>query len=279
MPAGDSTRERPTPHDTTSNPGAREELPRPASRAGAIDEASLALRDTIRRKRQNARARTLGPDTVPSQGPESYPATSDALPEADSGSAVLQGPTLGPLDHETEVSLALEELVAGGEVALTAHDTVVDLYGGTRAIDRTHTIRIPRGLGEGDRVRYKGLLNGGTGDLYVTIRVKKHRCLRCIGHDLYVRVPVMPWETVLGAIVDVPTLNGPVRISVKPGTQASQKLRLPGRGLPRADGTAGDLYCIVRIVTPEHPTEHEREAYKALAQVSNRNPRDALFNE
>jgi curved DNA-binding protein len=119
----------------------------------------------------------------------------------------------------------------------------------------------------------KGANGGRDGDLYLNIVLRPHRLFRASGHDLYLDLPLAPWEAVLGATVEVPTLSGPVRLKVPPGTQAGQRLRLGGRGLPKPGSGAGDLYAIVQIVVPESPSESERARYRQLAEISNFNPR------
>ena len=99
------------------------------------------------------------------------------------------------------------------------------------------------------------------------------------GHDLYVDLPLAPWEAVLGGTVEVPTLGGPVHLKVPPNSRAGQKLRLAKRGLPRPKGAEGDLYAIVHIVVPATTSERERELFKALAQSSTFNPRGRVQEE
>ena len=72
----------------------------------------------------------------------------------------------------------------------------------------------------------------------------------------------------LGADVQVETPDGPVTLKVPPGTQAGRRMRLRGRGLPRADGARGDLYAVVRVVIPERPSADERAAYEALKRAA-----------
>ena len=93
------------------------------------------------------------------------------------------------------------------------------------------------------------------------------------GHDLYVDLPLAPWEAALGATVEVPTPAGAVNLKVPPGTSSGQKLRLSGRGLPRPRGAAGDLYAVVQVVVAAQTTERERELYESLKQSSGFDPR------
>ena len=95
----------------------------------------------------------------------------------------------------------------------------------------------------------------------------------------YVDLPLAPWEAVLGATVEVPTLGGPVHLKVPPSARAGQQLRLAKRGLPRPHGAAGDLYAIVQIVVPAATSERERELFKELAQGSTFNPRGRFQEE
>ena len=100
-----------------------------------------------------------------------------------------------------------------------------------------------------------------------------HPLYRIDGRDLYIDLPLTPWEAVLGAAVHIPTLGGTVELNVKPGTSAGQKLRLAKRGLPTTDGSVGALYAVIRIEVPTTPDATERELFQQLAATSKFNPR------
>jgi len=100
-----------------------------------------------------------------------------------------------------------------------------------------------------------------------------HRLYKVSDHDLYLDLPVTPSEAVLGADVEVPTLAGRVRVNVRPGSRAGQKLRLTGKGLPLPGGGHGDLYCVLQIVTPSVLSDREKTLYEELAKLSSFNPR------
>ena len=91
-----------------------------------------------------------------------------------------------------------------------------------------------------------------------------HPRYRVAGDDLEMELSIWPWQAVLGADVRIDTPDGAVTLTVPAGTQNGRRLRLRGRGLPRADGARGDLHAAVRIVVPERPSAPEREAYEAL---------------
>ena len=93
------------------------------------------------------------------------------------------------------------------------------------------------------------------------------------GHDLYIDLPLSPWEAARGATVQVPTLAGTVNLKVPKGTSSGRKLRLTGRGLPKRREGAGDLYAVVQIVVPEDMNDAELKLYDELAKVSKFDPR------
>jgi len=102
---------------------------------------------------------------------------------------------------------------------------------------------------------------------------------RVSGHDVYVDLPLTPWEAVLGATVEVPTPSGPVRLKVPPGSQAGQQLRLTKRGLPKPRAGEGDLFAIVQIVVPSIVSDEERALFRQLADASTFNPRGHFEQE
>ncbi|HET7597069.1 MAG TPA: DnaJ C-terminal domain-containing protein, partial [Burkholderiales bacterium] len=159
-----------------------------------------------------------------------------------------------------------------------------DERGLPRRRPRHFKVRIAKGATNGQRLRVpgkggKGINGGRDGDLYLNIVLRPHPVFRPDGHDLYLDLPLAPWEAVLGASVEVPTLSGAVRLKVPAGTQAGQRLRLSRRGLPKPDGGDGDLYAIARIAVPDSPGQRERELYQALASASTFNPRRRFERE
>jgi curved DNA-binding protein len=118
-----------------------------------------------------------------------------------------------------------------------------------------------------------GFNGGRPGDLYVALALQEHPLYRVSGRDLYMDLPLAPWEAVLGATVPIPTLAGSVELKVKPGTLAGQKLRLAKRGLAAADGSSGALYAVVKIVVPSTLSAAERDLFEQLAAVSDFKPR------
>src|SRR5258708_14422394 len=173
-------------------------------------------------------------------------------------------------DYEVTAQITLEDAYRGAEVNLDLSVRELDQSGLLRRVPRSFTARIPRGATDGQRLRLRGKggkgINGGAdGDLYLNIALHPHPLFRASGHDLYLDLPLAPWEAVLGATVQVPTLGGPVQLKVPPGTQAGQKLRLANRGLPNPREGAGDLYATVRNVVPRALSAQERSLFQQLA--------------
>src|SRR5438067_609764 len=168
-------------------------------------------------------------------------------------------------DFETPVRISLEEAARG-----TEREFQLD--------GRSLRARIPKGAVDGQRLRLRGKggpgMNGGpAGDVYLQIVLEPHPLYRARGHDLEIELPLSPWEAALGAQVDVPTLEGRVTMKVPPGSKGGQKLRLAGKGLPKAGGGACDLYAVLDIVVPSTLTEQEKKLYEQLRETSRFDPR------
>jgi curved DNA-binding protein len=183
-------------------------------------------------------------------------------------------------DYDVPVRITLEQAYSGTMLDLSLQVPEYDENGRLRRVARTIKARIPKGVTEGERLRLpgkggKGMNGGRDGDLYLVVQVAPHPLFRVTGRDLYMDLPLSPWEAVLGAAVEIRTLGGPVRLKIRAGTQAGQQLRLSGKGLAKPD-SAGDLYVIVQIAVPSSVTDKEKELYEKLAEASAFNPRAHL---
>jgi curved DNA-binding protein len=187
-------------------------------------------------------------------------------------------------DYEVSVHLTLDEAYRGTELPIDMAVPEHDDQGLVQRVPRRLTVRIPRGASDGQRLRIpgkggKGVNGGRDGDLYLNIVLHPHPLYRVSGHDIYLDLPLAPWEAVLGTSIEVPTPAGAVRLKVPAGTHAGQQLRLPGRGLPRPGGEHGDLFAIVQIVVPTVLSEREQTLFKELAESSRFNPRGHFEQE
>ncbi len=187
-------------------------------------------------------------------------------------------------DFEVALEITLEEAYEGAEKTLQLEVPEPSPQGFMVRVPRTIKVRIPKGASEGQRLRLSGKggagqHGGGAGDLYLRISFLPHPLFKPglkpgEGQDLTMDVPLAPWEAALGASVDIPTLAGKVRLKVKPGSRSGQKMRLAGKGLPKAGEGHGDLYAVFQIVTPETLSEKERALFEELQQVSEFKPRN-----
>jgi molecular chaperone DnaJ len=137
----------------------------------------------------------------------------------------------------------------------------------------TLTVHIPAGVDDGAQLRVTGrgeagVRGGRSGDLYVAIRVSPHEVFRRAGNDLGCEVTVPMTIAALGGKVEVPTLDGPERIEIKPGTQSGEVKTLRGRGMPHLSGHGhGDLIALLKVETPTDLTEEEIEVLERLAKL------------
>jgi curved DNA-binding protein len=169
-------------------------------------------------------------------------------------------------DQEATLELSLEEAARGGQRKISLGD------------GRDYEVNVPPGVRDGQRIRLageggRGADGGPAGDLFLRVRLKPHPRFRVQGHDLYVDLPVAPWEAALGATVEVPTLEGRTRVKVPPGSSSGRRLRLKDEGMPGPGGVSGDLYATVKIVVPKKLSKKERQLFEQLAEVSSFDPR------
>jgi len=181
-------------------------------------------------------------------------------------------------DYEALVHITLEDAARGTEVSLNLNVPEYDAEGMPRRAPKTITVRIPKGATDGQKLRVPGKggpgVNGGpTGALFIDIKLRPHSLFQPSGHDLSLEVPVTPWEATLGTSIEVPTLDGKVRLKIAAGATAGQKLRLAGKGLPKPGGGHGDLFAVLQIVTASTVSDRERALYEELGRISSFNPR------
>ncbi len=182
-------------------------------------------------------------------------------------------------DSEAAISISLEDAAQGAQKNITLEIPALGPDGRMYRQPKNLQVRIPKGVTEGQRLRIAGqggpgMGGGPNGDLYLHIRFLAHPKFRVEGRDLYHDLHITPWEAALGASVEVPTLEGAVRMKIPAGSSCGKKLRLGGKGLPGPGGkTSGDLYAILQIVVPKTLSEKETALFTQLAEVSTFHPR------
>lgn len=180
-------------------------------------------------------------------------------------------------DQVVMVMLTLEEAIEGTERTINVE------VGAKNANSHSYDtkpikVRIPAGVMQDQKIRvrekgHQGFNGGPNGDVIISINLQKHKDFRVDGSDVYVDLPITPWEAALGAKVDIPTLKGTVRMSIAAGTQSGAKMRIKGRGLGKEPG---NQYVVVQIHTPIADTPEMTELYAKMAELSAFNPREEV---
>lgn len=179
-------------------------------------------------------------------------------------------------DHHAKVLIDLEDAFRGATRSITLQTPEVDAQGHVRTRPRTLNVKIPKGVTAGQQIRLagqgaQGMGQGGAGDLYLEVQFRPHSLYRVEGRDLYLDVPVTPWEAALGETIKVPNPGGWVDMKIPPGSSSGRKLRLKGRGLPGKP--AGDAYVVLQVVPPPADTEEAQRLYREMAEKLAFNPR------
>ncbi|MEW5560392.1 curved DNA-binding protein [Enterobacter asburiae] len=175
-------------------------------------------------------------------------------------------------DVEIEVAVFLEETLEAHTRSISYKLPVYNVFGIVeQEIPKTLNVKIPAGVGDGQRIRLKGQgtpgENGGpAGDLWLIIRIAPHPLFDIVGHNLEIVLPLAPWEAALGTKVTVPTLKDSILLTIPPGSQAGQRLRIKGKGLVNKQHT-GDLFAVIKIVMPPKGDEKTAALWQQLADA------------
>ena len=182
-------------------------------------------------------------------------------------------------DSHAKIFIELEDAFTGATRNLSLKHTDLDADGRPFIKERSLNVKIPKGVRQGQSIRLAGqgepgIGDGASGDLYLEIHFKPHSLFRVEGRDVYVDLPVAPWEAALGATVGVPTPTGIVNLKIPAGSGNGKKLRLKGRGIPASK--PGDLYVVLNVTLPKVDSEKAKKAYEAFKQSCDFNPRKSM---
>ena len=164
-------------------------------------------------------------------------------------------------DVEADIMVTLEEAFHGSS-------RQISFRRGESGKVETYTVKIPKGIREGQKIRLAGQGESGSagkGDLFLRVKFQRHPDFEIEGADLLYDLEVPAWDAVLGCDVHVPTLEGRAKLKLAAGTQSGKKLRLPGMGLPLGGGKRGDLYAVVAVTVPTSPDADEKKLWEQLA--------------
>ncbi len=182
-------------------------------------------------------------------------------------------------DTYAKVLIDLEDAYRGASRTLTLKHTELGPDSRPQLKERTLNVRIPKGVRQGQHIRLAkqggvGVGKGEAGDLYLEIEFRDHPIYKVEGKDVYLDLPVAPWEAALGATVKVPTPSGTVDLKIPPNSSSGRKLRLKGRGIPAKQ--PGDLYVVLQIALPKADTDDAKQAYDDFKRGLDFNPRAGL---
>ncbi|NOX08814.1 MAG: DnaJ domain-containing protein [Gammaproteobacteria bacterium] len=182
-------------------------------------------------------------------------------------------------DHHARVFIDIEDAYQGATRSISLQTPKVDSHGRIVTKQRTLNIKIPKGVKQGQRIRLSGQGSAGTGnaqpgDLYLEINFKPHSIYRVDAHDVYIDLPLTPWEAALGATIKVPTPAGIVDLKIPENTSTGRKLRMKGRGIPAK--SPGDLYVVPQITLPPADSDVAKALYHKMEQELAYNPRSQL---
>jgi DnaJ-class molecular chaperone len=196
-------------------------------------------------------------------------------------------------DAEAEMEISLEDAHNGGRHRITLQGSrTCPTCGGKGTTSglvcstcrgagqvmnpKTIDVNIPPAAREGSVIKVGKQGQPGAnepGDLFIRLKIKPHPIFTVTGDDITAEVPIAPWEAVLGATIEVPTIDGKAEMKIPPGAQGGQRLRLRGQGLNKRAGGRGDQYLKLKIVVPTHTTDREKQLLRDLSEASRFNPR------
>ena len=182
-------------------------------------------------------------------------------------------------DRHARISIDLEDSFTGTTRSITLHAPELTDDGHVVTRNRTLKLKIPKGVRDGQRIRLAGqggpgIGEGKSGDLFLEVEFRPDKRYRVDGDDVYLDLPVAPWEAVLGATVTVPLPSGNVDLKIPAGSNQGSKLRLKGKGLPAKQ--PGDFYVVLDVKLPPADTAEAKTLYEKMSHEMPFNPRASL---
>jgi len=193
---------------------------------------------------------------------------------------------LGNVEKEKEKP-QIKTQIKGENIETKIEATLSDAFWGKEKVvvlknaegkDKSYTIKLPEGIRNGEKIRLIGQgkagKNGGkNGDLLIEIKLKEDSKFKLKGFDLYTELPISPWEAILGAKIEIPTIEENAEIFIPQGIQSGEKITIPQKGYKNGKGERGNLVAEVKIMVPSKITKEEEKLYEKLKDLSTFNPR------
>lgn len=182
-------------------------------------------------------------------------------------------------DTHAKITIDLEESITGATKTIIFNIPETNAKGYLQLKQKSLNIKIPKGIKPAQHIRLSGQGSPGpagaqAGDLLLEVAFNPHRHYRVIDTDIYLDLPVTPWEAALGAKIKVPTPEGPIDLSIPANSRQGSKLRIKGRGLPSKK--PGDFYVVLQITLPSADSEAARSVYRQMQAELDFNPRQSL---
>ena len=182
-------------------------------------------------------------------------------------------------DHHAKILIDISDSYNGVIRDIVLKTPEIDAYGKLVNKQRTLNVKIPKGVKQNQKIRLaaqgaKGVGSGPAGDLYLEIEFNPHPVFSVEGKDIYIKLPVAPWEAALGATITLPTPVSQVELKIPPGSSGGSKLRLKGQGIPGKP--SGDIITVLEVSIPSAKSEAEKSLYRQMEQTFKFNPRKAL---
>lgn len=174
-------------------------------------------------------------------------------------------------DLNASITIPLEDAYKGATRMISLQLPKIDESGAVTYVPETLNVKIPKGVHHGKKIRLTGkggpgIGGGSPGDLYITVEYESNSNYHVEGGDVYLNLPIAPWEAALGESVSVPVPGGSIKLKIPKGSSSGKKLRLKGKGIPSK--TPGDLYVVIKIVLPPASDDKAKKLYEEMKNLS-----------
>ena len=178
-------------------------------------------------------------------------------------------------DVDASIQIPISDAFHGATRRISFNVQSINPEGHKTTTPKSLNIKIPKGIKNGQKIRLQGQggagINGGeNGDMFIKVEFEKHPYLKAEGADVYMDLPVAPWEAALGNMIKIPAPGGDIKIKIPAGSVQGKKLRLRGKGIPAKK--PGDLYIVINLVLPPANTDKAKQLYEQMKDL-NFNPR------